>query len=278
MVFNYYTMKLFTFLLLFISTNSFSNEALVHSTFGWKTEHLNPGDFKRLEIVYDFDKADIRPESKALLDSVAVFMNCHPYAVFYIENHTDSRGNDQYNSKLTGRRSKAIVDYLISKGIFPNRLEAVGKGESELIYSDVYIKENAKTKPEQEKLHQINRRTVLKVRSIDYKSQPLDEINLTGNYLEADTTVLHFLMGEKANKVELSRFEKAMIHYEISKTMEPTFLEKIIYLFYKDETCKLNVLIFEFQPGKNSEGLLANYSSITKFRWDICEKKLVEIK
>lgn len=270
-------MKLFAGLFLFISLNAFSNEALVHSTFGWNKEIVKVDDFKRLEIVYDYDKADIRPESKALLDSVAVFMNCHPYATFYLENHTDSRGNDNYNSHLTVRRSKAVVAYLVSKGIFADRLQAMGKGEEELIYSDKYIKENAKTKSEQEKLHQVNRRTVLRVRSVDYKSQPLDDANLLGNYLNTDTTLLHFLTGNKTNTVELSRFEKAMINNEFKKNFSTTILDEISYLIYSDEKCNLNVIAILVSVADSEAGLLQNFSKYKKYAWDICERKWEEI-
>ena len=61
-------------------------------------------------------------------------MRAHPTMVIKIESHTDSRGSDRYNMKLSDRRAKSTRDYLLSRGIAEDRIEsAIGYGESQLL-------------------------------------------------------------------------------------------------------------------------------------------------
>lgn len=83
-----------------------------------------------LKLLFDFDSAELRPESITELERVVTFMSDVPFAKSLIEGHTDSRGSDAYNLKLSDRRAKAVFDYLTSRGVDPARLSSVGKGES----------------------------------------------------------------------------------------------------------------------------------------------------
>jgi OOP family OmpA-OmpF porin len=85
----------------------------------------------RLALYFDFDSAELRPESLAELERVVQFMNDIPGATALIEGHTDSKGTDDYNLRLSDRRAKAVYDYLASRGVNPARLQSVGKGESQ---------------------------------------------------------------------------------------------------------------------------------------------------
>uniref|UniRef100_UPI004048CF57 OmpA family protein n=1 Tax=Flavobacterium sp. TaxID=239 RepID=UPI004048CF57 len=58
-------------------------------------------------------------------------MNGYPEMVIFAKSHTDSRGSDSYNMKLSDRRAKSTVQYLISKGIAKERISGQGFGESE---------------------------------------------------------------------------------------------------------------------------------------------------
>ncbi len=83
-----------------------------------------------LKLLFDFDSAELRPESITELERVVKFMGDVPFAKTMVEGHTDSKGSDEYNQKLSDRRAKSVFDYLTSRGVDPSRLSSVGKGES----------------------------------------------------------------------------------------------------------------------------------------------------
>jgi outer membrane protein OmpA-like peptidoglycan-associated protein/outer membrane scaffolding protein for murein synthesis (MipA/OmpV family) len=85
-----------------------------------------------LHINFDFDKADIKPEFKPELDKAAEFIRKYPdVPQIVIEGHTDSRGREAYNQKLSERRAQAVRQYLVDNySIEAERLVAVGRGES----------------------------------------------------------------------------------------------------------------------------------------------------
>lgn len=84
-------------------------------------------------IYFDYNKWDITPKAEVELDRVVFAMQKFPNIKIKIESHTDSRGKDSYNMKLSDNRAKATQGYIISKGIAANRIEsAIGYGESQL--------------------------------------------------------------------------------------------------------------------------------------------------
>ncbi|HIC30507.1 MAG TPA: hypothetical protein EYO76_01180 [Flavobacteriaceae bacterium] len=85
-------------------------------------------------IFFDFDKSNIRPDAAYELENIVAVMREHPKMVIKIESHTDSRGDDNYNMKLSDRRAKSTRDYLYSRGIATERIQsAIGYGESQII-------------------------------------------------------------------------------------------------------------------------------------------------
>ena len=84
-------------------------------------------------IHYDFDKWDILPESETELNKLVDLLNQYPKMKVELRSHTDSRGTDSYNEKLSQKRSDSAVGYIVSKGIDKNRITAKGYGESELV-------------------------------------------------------------------------------------------------------------------------------------------------
>ena len=76
--------------------------------------------------------------------------------------HTDSRGTDAYNNKLSQARAQSCVDYLVEKGITKDRLVAKGYGETQLVITDAQITKMP-TEEEKEAGHQQNRRTEFKI-------------------------------------------------------------------------------------------------------------------
>lgn len=103
-------------------------------------------------IEYDYDKATLRPASKKILDDLTDFLNLNNNLSIEISSHTDERGSDKYNLRLSQERAKSVVDYLIEKGIAPDRLLAQGYGETRQLV--------LKAKTEEE--HQKNRRTAFR--------------------------------------------------------------------------------------------------------------------
>ena len=80
-------------------------------------------------IVFDFDKATLRPQSKAALDAIAGYLSDNPKKSFYVVGHTDSKGSFSYNRKLSSDRARAVADALkMDYGIASDRLEPHGVG------------------------------------------------------------------------------------------------------------------------------------------------------
>ncbi|SHI63956.1 OmpA family protein [Flavobacterium terrae] len=84
-------------------------------------------------IFFNYDKWDITPQAAVELDKVVYVMMTFPKVKIRIESHTDSRGKDLYNLKLSDNRAKSTQTYILSKGISSDRIEsAVGFGETRL--------------------------------------------------------------------------------------------------------------------------------------------------
>ncbi len=128
-------------------------------------------DLKKLEvgsriilknIFYDYNKSTLRNASMNELDRLKKLLDENPTLKIELSAHTDSRGGDAYNNKLSQERAQACVDYLTSKGIDKSRLIAKGYGESQLIMSDAEIAK-LPTEEAKEEAHQQNRRTEFKI-------------------------------------------------------------------------------------------------------------------
>jgi outer membrane protein OmpA-like peptidoglycan-associated protein len=84
-------------------------------------------------IFFEFNKTALLPASFIELDKVVAFMKESGVQLIEIGGHTDSDGSDNYNKTLSMGRAKSVVDYLISKGIEPQRLRAMGYGKTKPI-------------------------------------------------------------------------------------------------------------------------------------------------
>jgi len=80
-------------------------------------------------VNYDFDKADLRPDTRAALDMKIPILNANPALMIRIAGHTDSRGSGEYNLQLGQRRAAAARDYLTARGVAASRVELVSYGE-----------------------------------------------------------------------------------------------------------------------------------------------------
>ena len=95
---------------------------------------INDNEIVINPIFFDFDKWGIRADAAYELENIVSVMRAHPNMVIKIESHTDSRGGDNYNLKLSDRRAKSTQEYLYSRGIANERIEsAIGYGETRLV-------------------------------------------------------------------------------------------------------------------------------------------------
>lgn len=81
------------------------------------------------KIYFDFDKSNIRTDAATTLDVLVALMNKYPTMEVEVSAHTDARGKDQYNLKLSKKRAASTLEYLVSKGIERSRLKSIGYGE-----------------------------------------------------------------------------------------------------------------------------------------------------
>lgn len=135
-------------------------------------------------IFYDYDKADLRPESKTALNELIAVLHDNPNVTIEMASHTDRWGSDAYNINLSERRAKSVVDYLVENSISRDRLQPHGYGKSrpktvtkriarlypQFKEGDILTEEFIKTLSEedQQAADQINRRTEFSVLSLTY--------------------------------------------------------------------------------------------------------------
>lgn len=135
-------------------------------------------------IFYDYDKADLRSESKTALNELIAVLHDNPNVTIEMASHTDRWGSDAYNINLSERRAKSVVDYLVENGISRDRLQPHGYGKSrpktvtkriarlypQFKEGDILTEEFIKTLSEedQQAADQINRRTEFSVLSLTY--------------------------------------------------------------------------------------------------------------
>lgn len=124
---------------------------------GNSSENPTSTTFVIEHVYYDFDQAYIRDDAKAPLSKIIEIMTDNPTIIVEIGSHTDARGSDRYNQRLSERRAKAVVDYLITQGISKDRLTYVGYGETQPTNDCVN-----EVKCDEED-HQRNRRTEFRV-------------------------------------------------------------------------------------------------------------------
>lgn len=172
-------------------------------------------------IYYDLDKYDIRPDAAKELDKIMRMLRDNSKLVIELSSHTDSRGSNTYNQKLSENRAKAAVSYLVSKGIDNRRLYPKGYGESKLMNEC-----NDGVKCSEEK-HALNRRTEFRVigfsaeetnETVASKEKEFELIFLSKDYQETNKTTDYYIQIGVFKNPDLSVIEKytdlGVIKYE----------------------------------------------------------------
>jgi outer membrane protein OmpA-like peptidoglycan-associated protein len=94
-----------------------------------RTQNVLTATFKS-DVMFDFDSAILKPGAFAEIDRIAGVLNQFPQTVVRVEGHTDSKGSEVYNQELSERRANAVKNALVQRGVNPQRVVALGYGES----------------------------------------------------------------------------------------------------------------------------------------------------
>ena len=167
----------------------FSSFEQIEEGFLHRLVHNKAMDPKRRAVVlpkieYDLGSAELRLEGKDALDDLVEVLEDNPTITIELRSHTDFRGTDAANKKLSEARALSAVRYLISKGVDSLRMKPVGMGEKEpytldkdeagfeagTVFSEAFIRGLA-TEEEKELAHQFNRRTDFKVLKDNFRSK-----------------------------------------------------------------------------------------------------------
>ncbi|MBI5074381.1 MAG: peptidoglycan-associated lipoprotein Pal [Nitrospirae bacterium] len=89
------------------------------------------------DLLFDYDKYDVRDTFKPTLRSVTDFLSKYPEARISIEGHCDERGTNEYNLALGDRRAKAVKDYLVSMGVPTKKLDTISYGEERPLCKEI---------------------------------------------------------------------------------------------------------------------------------------------
>jgi OmpA-OmpF porin, OOP family len=100
------------------------------------------------KALFDFDKAVLKPEGKAAIDSeiISKLPGVQKLELVLVTGHTDPIGTQQYNQKLSERRADAVRDYLVSKGVAKDKIETLGMGKTQPIPGLTCNQKNMKEK------------------------------------------------------------------------------------------------------------------------------------
>ncbi len=155
--------------------------------------------FKIRNIHYDYNKSYIRPDAAIELDKVVRMLKDNPALKIELGSHTDARGKDEYNMRLSQKRAEAAVKYIVQNGIDASRITAKGYGETKITNRCV----NGVNCSDKE--HEENRRTEIKITGIDlektneFKSlkQIIEEENFMRKVMKGESEVVEFKEGDE---------------------------------------------------------------------------------
>ena len=120
-------------------------------------------EYRLSNIYYDFDKWNLREESKRTLDTLYTILIENPTIIIELGSHTDARGSEVYNQDLSQKRAESCVTYLLSKGISKERISAKGYGKTKLLQDCSKVENCPNDQSGDCECHQLNRRTVFKI-------------------------------------------------------------------------------------------------------------------
>ncbi len=178
--------------------------------------------FKIRNIHYDYNKYFIRPDAAVELDKVVKMLKDNPALEVELGSHTDARGKDSYNMRLSQKRAEAAVQYIVKKGIDAKRISAKGYGETHILNR---CKNGVNCS---DKEHEVNRRTEIKITGINeeksnsFKSlqQIIHEENFMRKVMEGEPEVVEYKEGEDMPE-DLKKFLKQKEQKQADKPSTP---------------------------------------------------------
>lgn len=173
------------------------------------------------EILYDLAKWDLKPQYQDSLQGLITTLDENPTLIIELASHTDARDTYERNDVLSQRRAQSVVDYLIERGIDPDRLIAKGYGErvprvllkdisrdgylftAGTVLTETYIDSLPSTEYK-EAAHQLNRRTEFRVISKDFVPKPKNvELGKTVQILiNPDDNILKYSAAPKTGFIQ----------------------------------------------------------------------------
>ena len=100
-----------------------------------RTQNVLMATFKG-DIFFDFNTSTLKPGAYNEINRISNVLNNYPQTTIRVEGHTDATGPENYNQRLSEKRAETVKDALIQKAVDPRRINAVGYGESQPIFSD----------------------------------------------------------------------------------------------------------------------------------------------
>jgi outer membrane protein OmpA-like peptidoglycan-associated protein len=100
----------------------------------------------RGDVTFDTDSAIVKPGLYTEIDRIAGVLNQYPDTVIRVEGHTDSRGSEQYNMDLSGRRAATVQNMFVQRGLYRERIEAISFGEGSPIASNDTVEGRARNR------------------------------------------------------------------------------------------------------------------------------------
>lgn len=195
------------------------------------------------EILYDLAKWDLKPQYQDSLQGLITTLDENPTLIIELASHTDARDTYERNDILSQRRAQSVVDYLIERGIDPDRLVAKGYGErvprklskdinrdgflftTGTVLTETYI-DSLPTLAHREAAHQLNRRTEFRVLSKDFVPKPKNvELAKTVQIiLNPDDNVLSYTLTPKTGLITAPCIVNG---YTVQFTLDPKLRPQI---------------------------------------------------
>jgi outer membrane protein OmpA-like peptidoglycan-associated protein len=186
-------------------------------------------------IYYDFDKADLRPDAIIELDKVVRFMNKHAKIEVELGSHTDCKGPDAYNQKLSNTRALNAANYIKARISKPERITFKGYGETQP--KMICACDGAQGKPCTDQENQLNRRTEFIIKSLNVSTGNLgtttssvSSSNGNVNFVVTDNNSADFRLNNLEDTDELKG-----VHYRVQVEASATMIPNPTQKFKRDD-------------------------------------------